>query len=165
MPHLASPIALSPEDRLELERLIRAASTPQQTAQRARMIIMAAGGLGVGETARILGVWRKGVSRQRTRWIQQSAEPVLTRLGDAPRSGKPATFTAEQTCAVMALACEAPAASGLPLSHWSASDLAREAIKRQLVPSISPRSVGRFLKRGRSQAASPPAVADPRARP
>jgi len=146
MPRPALPIALSFENRLELERLIRAASTPQQTAQRARMIIMAAAGLGVGETARILDVWRKGVSRQRTRWTQQSAEPVLTRLGDAPRSGKPATFTAEQTCAIIALACESPAASGLPLSHWSAPDLAREAIKRQLVPSISPRSVGRFLK-------------------
>lgn len=146
MPRPALPIALSFENRLELERLIRAASTPQQTAQRARMIIMAAAGLGVGETARILDVWRKGVSRQRTRWAQQSAEPVLIRLGDAPRSGKPATFTAEQTCAIIALACESPAASGLPLSHWSAPDLAREAIKRQLVPSISPRSVGRFLK-------------------
>lgn len=146
MPRPASPIALSFENRLDLERLIRAASTPQQTAQRARMIIMAAAGLGVGETARILDVWRKGVSRQRTRCSQQSAEPVLTRLGDAPRSGKPATFTAEQTCAIIALACESPAASGLPLSHWSAPDLAREAIKRQLVPSISPRSVGRFLK-------------------
>ena len=146
MPRPASPIALSFENRLDLERLIRAASTPQQTAQRARMIMMAAAGLGVGETARILDVWRKGVSRQRTRWSQQSADPVLTRLGDAPRSGKPATFTAEQTCAIIALACESPAASGLPLSHWSAPDLAREAIKRQLVPSISPRSVGRFLK-------------------
>ena len=146
MPRPALPIALSFENRLELERLIRAASTPQQTAHRARMIIMAAAGLGVGETARILDVWRKGVSRQRTRWTQQFAEPVLTRLGDAPRSGKPATFTAEQTCAIIALACESPAASGLPLSHWSAPDLAREAIKRQLVPSISPRSVGRFLK-------------------
>jgi len=165
MPRPALPIALSFENRLELERLIRAASTPQQTAQRARMIIMAAAGLGVGETARILDVWRKGVSRQRTRWTQQSAEPVLTRLGDAPRSGKPATFTAEQTCAIIALACESPAASGLPLSHWSAPDLAREAIKRQLVPSISPRSVGRFLKRGGSQAASRPTLADPRARP
>lgn len=146
MPRRASPIVLSSEDRLELERLIRAASTPQQTAQRARMIVMAADGVGVGETARTLDVWRKGVTRQRTRWTQQSDEPIMIRLGDAPRSGKPSTFTAEQTCAIMALACESPEASGLPLSHWSAPDLAREAIKRQLVPSISPRTVGRFLK-------------------
>jgi hypothetical protein len=45
------------------------------------------------------------------------------------------------------LACEAPEASGVPLSHWSASDLAREAVKRGLIPAISPRTVGRFLKR------------------
>lgn len=111
---------------------------------------MAGEGFGVRETAHILGVWRKGVTRQRARWTQQSQEPVLTRLGDAPNSGKPPTFTAEQTCAIIALACEPPEASGLLLSHWSAPDLAREAIKRQLVSNISPRSVGRFLKRGRS---------------
>ena len=56
MPSPASPIAVSPDDRLELERPIRAASTPQQTAQRARMVVMAAEGIGVGKTARILGV-------------------------------------------------------------------------------------------------------------
>ena len=150
MPYPPSPTVLSSGDRVELERLIRAASTPQQTAQRARMIVMACDGIGVGETARVLGVWRKGVTRQRTRWLQQASEPVSIRLSDAPRSGTPAKFTAEQTCAIMALACETPAASGLPLSHWGAPDLAREAIKRRLVPSISPRSVGRFLKGGRS---------------
>jgi putative transposase len=146
MPRPALPLAVSSEDRLALDRLIRAASTPQRTAQRARMVFMAGEGVTVGETAHILGVWRKGVTRQRARWTQQSHEPVLTRLGDAPRSGKPPTFTAEQTCAILALACEAPEASGLPLSHWSAPDLAREAIKRRLVANISPRSVGRFLK-------------------
>lgn len=152
MPRPALPISVSPEERLELERLTRAASTPQQIVRRARMIIMAVAGVGVGvgvgvgETARIPGIWRKGVTRQRTRWAQQCLESVLTRLGDAPRSGAPPAFTAAQTCAIIALACESPATSGLPLSHWSAPDLAREAIKRQLVPSISPRSVGRFLK-------------------
>ena len=58
MPFPPSPTVLSSGDRVELERLIRAASTPQQTAQRARMIVMASDGIGVGETARVLGVWR-----------------------------------------------------------------------------------------------------------
>lgn len=154
------PIALSTEERTELDQLIRAGSTPQQTALRARMIVMAAGGLGVAETAQVLGVWRKGVSRQRARWLAQAQASVALRLSAAPRCGAPATFTAEQTCAIVASACEVPEASGLPLSHWSARDLAREAVKRGLVPAISPRSVGRFLKRIGPQAASRPALAD-----
>ena len=59
----------------------------------------------------------------------------------------PATFTPEQICAIMALACEMPEQSELPLSHWSQSELAREAVRRGIVDSISHGSVGRFLKR------------------
>jgi hypothetical protein len=51
---------------------------------------------------------------------------IAQRLADAPRPGAPATFTPEQICAIVALACEQPAAeSDLPLSHWSRSELAR----------------------------------------
>jgi putative transposase len=147
MPRRPAPITLTDDERTELDRLIRAGSTSQQTALRARMIVLAADGAGVAETAQALGVWRKGVSRQRARWLAQASAPIAVRLSDAPRCGAPPTFTAEQTCAIVALACEAPEASGVPLSHWSASDLAREAVKRGLVPAISPRTVGRFLKR------------------
>ena len=144
MARLASPIALSSKERVELERLVRAACTPQQTAQRARMIIMAAAGLGVGHTARILGVWRKGVTRQRSRWAHQSAQPVLTRLGDAPRSGKPATFTAEQTCAIMALDRPAPS--------WRSTDLRHHGARLRSPGSERPavQSVERLRSRPRS---------------
>ena len=147
MPRRPTPIILTDEERTELDRLIRAGSTPQQTVLRARMIVLAANGVGVAETAQVLGVWRKGVSRQRARWLAEAKAPIAVRLSDAPRCGAPPTFTAEQTCAIVALACEAPEASGVPLSHWSASDLAREAVKRGLVSAISPRTVGRFLQR------------------
>lgn len=143
-----APVCLSAEERNDLERLIRSRSTPQQLALRARMIVLAADGVGVCETAQRLGVWRKGVSLWRARWLAGGAgETVEERLQDAPRSGAPATITAEQTCAIVALACERPEDGGVPISHWSASDLAREAVGRGIVTSISPRSVGRILKR------------------
>jgi hypothetical protein len=59
----------------------------------------------------------------------------------------------------MALACEDPKASSLPISHWTPTELAKEAIRRGIVESISPRSVGRFLKGGRSPAPSQPLLA------
>jgi len=146
MPRRAPPIILISDERSKLDRLIRAASTPQQTVLRARMIVLMAEGKGVGETAQVLGVWRKGVSRQRARWLAAPSATVVERLSDAPRSGAPSTFSPEQTCAIVALACEPPTASGIPISHWSASDLAREAVQRGIVPRISPRTVGRFFK-------------------
>ena len=64
---------------------------------------------------------------------------------DDDRPGAPPKFTPEQMAGIIALACEPPADSGLPVSHWTPPELAREAIKRGLVESISPRQVDRFL--------------------
>ena len=47
-----------------------------------------------------------------------------------------------------------------PISQWTQREIADEAIRRGLVPKISQRSVGRFLKRGRPQAPSHPLLAD-----
>ncbi len=145
----ATAIDLSPEERNALEQLRRCASTPQALARRARMILMAGAGAGVGETAERLGVWRKTVSQWRGRWLASSASSAspAERLSDAPRCGAPARITAEQICAIVALACERPSDSARPVSHWSQQELADEAMKRGLVEQISQRSVGRFLKR------------------
>jgi putative transposase len=59
----------------------------------------------------------------------------------------------------MALACEDPKATGRPVSHWTPRELADEAVHRGIVLSISPRTVGRFLKGGRPQAPSEPLLA------
>jgi transposase len=114
----------------------------------------------VRETARIVAVEAKTVRLWRRRWrAGKDEDGVAERLADAPRSGAPATFTAEQACAIIALACEPPAASGRPITHWSQNELAREAVKRGLVGRISQRSVGRMLKSGRPAAASRAALA------
>jgi hypothetical protein len=46
---------------------------------------------------------------------------------------------------VKALACELPASSGVPLSRWSASEVAREAVERGIVAEISGTTVWRWL--------------------
>lgn len=146
--HKASPIQLSSEHERELKSLARAHSTPQKLAERARIVLLAAAGLGVGETATQLGIWRKTASHWRRRWCEADAEtPVAARLSDAPRSGAPATFTPEVICRIIALACVKPETLDIPLSHWSQSELARQSVKRGIVESISHGSVGRFLKK------------------
>ncbi len=145
--HKALPIQLSAEHERELNHLVRAHSTPQKLAERARIILLAATGLGIGETAKQLGIWRKTAGHWRRRWRNAEASAgVAARLSDAPRSGAPATFTPEVICQIIALACEDPEKLNVPISHWSQSELARQSVARGIVTSISHGSVGRFLK-------------------
>ena len=148
MPWLAAdPVIVLPAHRDALEALVRAHSTSQQLALRARMILHAADNVGVRESARELDVWPKTVRYWRGRWRQAPpAQSVPERLADAPRSGAPATYTPEQICAVI-VTCEKPSESERPISHWSQREIADEAIRRGLVSNISQRSVGRFLKK------------------
>ena len=46
---------------------------------------------------------------------------------------------------VTALACELPAEQGVPLSRWSSSELAREAVERGILERISDTTVWRWL--------------------
>ena len=149
MPLLASaPVLVLPEQREVIEQLVRSHSTPQQLVLRARMILRAADGVGVRASARELGVWPKTVRYWRKRWREApDRQPVPERLADAQRPGAPATFTAEQICALVAMACEKPSESERPISHWSQREIADEAMRRGLIPNISQRSVGRFLKK------------------
>ena len=162
-------VALPPRQREILERLVRRATSAQRLVGRAQIILAAADGLNNEQIGRQLGLKRDTARTWRDRWLAArlrlavaEAEGVddrgLTRcilleLNDEPRVGAPATFSAEQICQIIALACEPPATSGRPVTHWTPTELADEASKRGIVASISARTVGRFLGPGRPQAA------------
>jgi transposase len=156
-------VEVTPKQKAVLEPLTRAKLAPQRLVERCRIVLMSAAGRNNEEQADELGVDRQRVRRWRHRWAGASAalvaaeddgatdqdlkDLILRVLGDHERSGAPPKFTPEQLAAIIALACEPPADSGLPVSHWTPSELAREAIKRGIVESISPRHVDRFLAR------------------
>jgi putative transposase len=147
------PVCLTEDERQELLALIRAHKTPQHFSFRAQIILHLADGHNAHEVARRLGTSRLTVRRWRRHWLTRPHCTVLERLHDASRPGTPATFSVEQWCQIMALACEPPAHSQRPISHWTPRELADEAIKRGIVTTISERHVGRFLKSGRPQTA------------
>ena len=178
------PIVLTPTQRVVLQRLARRQTGAQRLVRRARIILEAASGANNEQIAKLLGIDRATVRTWRKRWLEalprlEAAEKVgdddddddervvggLVEdvLVDEPRSGKPATFTPEQICSIVALACEDPRESGRPVTHWSTTELADEAIKRGIVEEISARSVGRFLGRGGSEAPSDTLLAKQRA--
>ena len=166
-------ITLSPPQQALLERLLRQHSSPQALVRRIQIILAAASGLPNEQIALHLATSPKTARRWRARWA--AAQPDLaaaeaderalrTRiaetLADAPRPGAPTTFTAEQIVQIIAIACTPPGDSGRPIDAWTPRELADEAVKRQIVASISARSVGRFLKTGRPEAPPQPLLAE-----
>ena len=162
-------VVLSELERTELERLVRAYSTGQQLALRARIVLLAGDGWNNLQIARELGVDDETPGKWRRRWLEFAEVPledlrVAKRLADAPKPGAPPKFTPEQICQIIALACERPADCGRPISQWSHSELADEIVRRGIVQSISPRHAGRLLKRSRSQATPDSVLANTRRR-
>ncbi len=155
-------LTLTPPQREVLEHLARCPSAPYHLVCRARLILLAADGLNNTQIAARLRLARARVRIWRTRWLTAAprlaaadtaaapglplADLIEHLLADAPRPGAPPTFSPEQVVQIVALACEPPADSGRPISHWAARELADEAIQRGIVERISARSVGRFLK-------------------
>jgi transposase len=144
-------LVLSEQEQKELDALVRRHSTPQQVALRGRMILAAAEGKNNSQLARELNVCVDTVRSWRTRWIGLQAVPlkdlsVGERLWDIPRPGKPPHITAEQTCQIVALACEQP--KERPISHWTGREIADEVMARGIVEKISPRHATRVLKKG-----------------
>jgi len=152
-------IILSDEEASELARLIRRHNAPQQSVLRARIIQACERGRNNAQVSRELGIHVKTVRLWRNRWADLQHMPldeysVEDRLSDAPRSGSPVRFSAEQVAQIIAIACEEPEANGYPVSHWTPKEIVMEAIKRDVVSSISERQVGRFLKRSGLETAS-----------
>lgn len=169
------PISVTARQQGVLERIIRRASSPQQQVARVRLILAAAAGANNQEVGRRVGVSRETVRLWRDRWAAReeallAAEAegddqavqvvVLGVLADEPRPGAPARFSPEQFCQIMALACRPPAEVGRPLDHWTARELADEAVQRGIVAQISPSTVERFLGRGPAQAPPESVLAD-----
>jgi transposase len=154
-------VELSARQRDILERWARSKKASQRLVERCQIVLLSAEGWPNEAQAQRLGIDRQRVRRWRYRWAGEmanlqtaelaGASPsdfealMLHVLSDDARSGAPPKFSAEQITALIALACEAPADSGVPVSHWTPVELAHEAIKRGLVESISPRQVDRFL--------------------
>jgi putative transposase len=159
----AASLSLSEEERGALEKLLGRHSTAQQVALRGRIVLAAAAGKSNSEIAREVGLGVDRVRAWRMRWISLQVVPlgelsVAERLSDVPRPGRPSEITAEQTCQIVAMACEQP--KDRPISHWTGREIADEVMRRGIVPKISARHAARVVKKG-SQAASDPLLVDP----
>ncbi|HEY9606162.1 MAG TPA: helix-turn-helix domain-containing protein [Allocoleopsis sp.] len=158
----AEIIILSDRQRTLLKQIVGRTTNPHRLVRRAQLILLAATGASNSQLAQQLQLDRGQVRLWRSRWVaatpqlatveaQGSSDRELmalinTLFSDRGRPGTSNYFSTEQVVQIVALACETPQSSGYPVSHWTPTELAAEAIKRGIVEKISPRSVGRFLK-------------------
>jgi len=134
-------VVLSDADRAVLERRARCYTLPYAQVVRARIVLLAAGGLENVVIAGRLDVHVGVVSRWRKRFVLEG----IAGLADRPRSGRPRRFAAGVVAQVKAMACEPPEEHQVPQSRWSAADLAAQAVAEGLVDSVSRSTVRRWL--------------------
>ena len=161
MPGKAAKITITERQQEILLTLRNAVTAPSRLRQRASLILLAFEGRRNDEIAQEVGLAQGPVGLWRRRWacafdrliriecsetraaLRRAIEAVLT---DEPRPGAPGKFTPEQVTQILAVACEPPEKSGRPITHWTAHELADEVVTRDIVASISPSQVGRYLR-------------------
>ena len=121
------------------------ASRPYVVVQRARIVLMAHGGLGTEQIARELSCSSRHVRKWKARF---AAAPCLASLEDAPRCGRPARITVATRCQLVQLACARSDSEDAPAPFrelWTYRALA-DSLAERTGERISVSEVGRILR-------------------
>lgn len=152
-----------------LTEFARSTQMPHAEVIRAKIILDRCAGESNSNIVKKIGCHRNTVTKWDRRWrgkqallaeAEKEATPQAYRkiikaaLMDEERSGRPNTFTAEQLCQIIAVACQSPEELGCPVTHWTPQELALEVVKQNIVESISVRHIERFLKGVRPETTS-----------
>ena len=136
----AVPVTLTAAGRKTLKQRVQGAKTCWRDRLRAQIVLAAARGRDNARIAADLGVTADTVRK----WRGRFAERGMPGLEDLPRSGRPRRISEADRAAVVALACQLPAATGVPLSRWTGPELAAELTAQGLVSA--PMSVTSLLR-------------------
>jgi transposase len=126
------PLAITDAERAELQRRVRAHTTPQRAAKRARIVLLAADGAPNRQIAPMVGMNEHTVAQ----WRRRFAAERLAGLTDRKRPGRPLVYDHDQRLRIVATVTQQPPD---PASHWSHSQLAKELAD---LGSPPPRSAG-----------------------
>ena len=135
-------VTLTAAERKALKKRIRGTRTAWRDRLRAQIVLAAAMGRSNARIARDLRISQDTARK----WRGRFADRGLEGLSDLPRPGRPRQISAEVRAAVVALACQLPAVTGVPLAHLTGPELAAELTAQNLASSpVSASSVLRIL--------------------
>lgn len=112
---------LTDEERTTIERLAHSRTAPARLVERARIIWYANQKLRVPAIAERVGLNERTVRM----WFKRFQAHGLGGLNDAPRSGRPITYTGDVVAEVIASALSDPQKLGLPFASWTLDRLER----------------------------------------
>jgi transposase len=114
-------LEVSDEDRVELERIVRASSSEVRMVERARIVLCAGEGLTAAGIAERVGC----AERTAKKWRGRYARDGMAGLRDAPRPGAPLTHGPQTRALLIAKACTRPPASpeGARQERWTYEQL------------------------------------------
>ena len=122
MPGRTPRIDLTAAEYRQLQGWVRAGTTAQRLARRARLILGSAAGYGSRRLAQQERMSRTTVRR----WIARFVVDRCTGLKDRPRRGRPTCIRPVTRALTVALACERPTERNVPLSRYSLAEIAAE---------------------------------------
>ena len=117
------PVRLRPltaEEASAVEVVARSRTAPARRVERARVVWRASQGVTPPTIAETLGLSAETVRRRIRRFNAEG----LAALEDHHRSGRPATYSADEVAAVIAAALTSPGRLGLPFASWTLDRLA-----------------------------------------
>ena len=151
----AVPVTLTAAERTTLKERARGATTAHRDRLRALVVLAAARGR---DNARIAADLRVAVDTVR-KWRGRFAVRGLAGLADLPRCGRPRRISALTRAAVVStLACQLPAASGVPLSRWTGPELLAEVTRAGMDCELSVFLGAADLGRASGQAVAVPVL-------
>lgn len=103
------------DERAAVKRLAHSRTAPARAVERARVVQAALEGATVEAIAAELGLARNTVYL----WLHRFEARGLAGLEDAPRGGRPPTYTREQVGEIVATALTDPQSLGLPFAAWT----------------------------------------------
>ena len=161
------PIPLSSRQYKLLDKHVRKRSTGNHELKRIQIILKGSKGQSMYSVSKEIGLGIDPTYNWRKKWESnyeelrvfekgksgegvsdlELLEKMRSILKDRARCGSPPKFTLSQKQQVVALACRKPSEYGIPINRWTHEMLAQVAKAEKIVESISPRYVGKILKK------------------
>ena len=135
---------LSAEEASAVESLARSRTAAARRVERARLVWRASHGETPPSIAETLGLSAETVRRRIRRFNAEG----LAALEDRPRSGRPATYSADEVAAVIAAALTDPRRVGLPFASWTLDRLAAYLLEHKGIAMRRSRIDEILLKEG-----------------
>lgn len=120
MPSYLRVRSLTAEEQRVIAKLARSQTASARLVQRAQILHLGSQGQTVPQIAHELGLDENTVRK----WFQRFNVQGLVGLEDAPRSGAPSRYTAENKARVLEAALTSPQVLGLPYGSWTFERLA-----------------------------------------